>query len=342
MRIHLYMGSFDTVKKSGVGQAICHQKAMLQSAGAEVTENWQGHADAVQINTVFPGSVWAALRAHHRGELVVYYGHSTMQDFRNSFVGSNLLAPLFGRWICFCYNLGDVIITPTPYSRKILEGYHLKKPIYALSNGVDTGFFAPNQASRAVFRARYGLLDTDKVVISVGHFMERKGILDFIKLARALPDAQFFWFGYTEPSLVPTKVKNAMLQAPKNLHFPGFLGQADLREAYCGADIFCFCSQEETEGIVVLEALACGVPTVVRDIPVYADWLENGKNVYKASGTAGFVRAVSKMLDGSLPNLSGAGRAVAESRSLPRMGQKLVELYHSRNAPTRFKRRVAQ
>ena len=53
------------------------------------------------------------------GRPVVYYGHSTMQDFRDSFVGSNLLAPLFGRWIRFCYDLGDVVITPTPYSQQI-------------------------------------------------------------------------------------------------------------------------------------------------------------------------------------------------------------------------------
>ena len=105
--------------------------------------DWSEKADAVHINTVLPDSVLAALRARARGEKVVYYGHSTMQDFRNSFVGSNLLAPLFRRWICFCYGLGDVVLTPTPYSQSLLESYRLKKPVYALSNGVDTRFFSP-------------------------------------------------------------------------------------------------------------------------------------------------------------------------------------------------------
>lgn len=67
-----------------------------------------------------------------------------MEDFKNSFIGSNLAAPIFKKWICFCYNLGDVVVTPTEYSRKLLEGYGLKRKIYSITNGVDTEFFKPD------------------------------------------------------------------------------------------------------------------------------------------------------------------------------------------------------
>ena len=100
-----------------------------------------------------------------------------------------------------------------------------------------------------------------------------------------------------------------------------------LREAYQGADVFAFLSHEETEGIVVLEALACGIPTVVRDIPVYQGWLEDGKNVYKAGGPETFRKAVTGLLNGTLPDLTAAGRAVAESRSLEMVGRRLQEIY---------------
>lgn len=59
-------------------------------------------------------------------------------------------------------------------------------------------------------------------------------------------------------------------------------------------------SHEETEGIVVLEALACGIPTVVRDIPVYNGWLREGQNVYKASGTDEFQQKAEGLLTGTL------------------------------------------
>lgn len=339
MRVHLYNGSLGLVGRSGVGQAFFHQKAMLERAGVAVTQSWQGHSDAVHINTVLPDAVLAALRAHLRGETVVYYGHSTMQDFRDSFPGSNLAAPLFRQWIRFCYRLGDVIITPTPYSRRILESYHLHRPVYALTNGVDTDFFAPDPAFRAAFRQKYQLEETTPVVVSAGHYFVRKGILDFIELARAMPELTFFWFGYTDPALTPAPVRRAMANAPANLHFPGFVSQEQLRNAYCGADVFAFCSHEETEGIVVLEALACGIPVVVRDIPVYQDWLTDGQQVLKRRDVAGFRAAVGDILGGAWPELGLRGRQTACERSLSAAGQQLCRLYRqfARSAPSRPK-----
>ena len=298
MRVHLYTGSLGLVRRSGVGQAVAHQRAMLLAAGVEVVTDWRLPADAVHINTVLPDAPLAALRARRRGERVVFYGHSTEQDFRDSFVGSNALAPLFGRWLRFCYNCGDVVLTPTPYAQGILLGYGLRRPVLALSNGVDTAFFAPSAARRAAWRRAHGLAEGQKAVVSAGHFMQRKGILEFIALARALPDVRFFWFGYTPPALVPAAVRRAMAAAPDNLCFAGFVSQAELRDAYCGADLFCFCSHEETEGIVVLEALACGVPVLLRDIPVYEGWLRSGENVYKARTDADWP-ALAAAMDGS-------------------------------------------
>ncbi len=327
MRVHLYTGSLGLVRRSGVGQAVAHQRAMLLAAGVEVVTDWRLPADAVHINTVLPDAPLAALRARRRGERVVFYGHSTEQDFRDSFVGSNALAPLFGRWLRFCYNCGDVVLTPTPYAQGILLGYGLRRPVLALSNGVYTAFFAPSAARRAAWRRARGLAEGQKAVVSAGHFMQRKGILEFIALARALPDVRFFWYGYTPPALVPAAVRRAMAAAPANLCFAGFVSQAELRDAYCGADLFCFCSHEETEGIVVLEALACGVPVLLRDIPVYEGWLRSGENVYKARTDADWPALAAAILAGTLPDLTAAGRRVAEARALPRLGAKLCEVY---------------
>lgn len=327
MRVHIYTGSLALVGKSGVGQAANHQQAALQSAGVEVVTHWQPPADAVHINTVLPCSVRAAKKARRLGVPVIWYGHSTQEDFRHSFAGSDLLAPLFKRWICHCYNQADLILTPTPYAARILEGYGLRPPVRVLSNGVDTAFFAPDAARGAAFREKYGLAAGQKAVVSAGHFFQRKGILDFIALARRMPGVRFFWFGHTDPALVPRAVRKAMGAAPANLCFAGFVTQAELRDAYCGADAFLFCSHEETEGIVVLEALACGVPVVVRDIPVYDGWLTDGVNVYKAADNAGLQARLAGILQHRLPDVTAAGRAVAEERALPVIGQALLGHY---------------
>ncbi len=327
MRIYIYGGGEKLVGKSGVGQAIRQQRECLRRSGVATTDRWTKDAAAIHVNTILPDSVLAALGAKLRGKKVVWYGHSTMEDFRSSFKGSNALAPLFRRWITFCYGLGDVVLTPTEYSRALLAGYGLKKPVYSISNGIDTSFFKPGPGARRALRARYGLAEEEKVVVSVGHTIARKGLPEFLDLARRLPQARFLWFGWTNPKLIPQEIAQAIQNAPDNVIFAGYVGREELREAYQGADVFAFLSHEETEGIVVLEALACGVPAVLRDIPVYDGWLQDGKNVYKASSQEDFQRIVSGMLAGTLPDLTAGGRAVAESRSLEQVGKRLREIY---------------
>ena len=326
MRVQIYNGSMRLVAKSGVGQAMLHQKKMLGCVGIEATDDWDNRAP-IHLNTVFPDAVLTAVAAKMRGRKVIYYGHSTEEDFKGSFIGSTMLAPLFRRWITFCYGLGDVVITPTEYSRRLLVGYGIKKPVYSLTNGIDTSFFCPSAEAGKRFRDRYHLAADQKVVISVGHFIQRKGLPEFVELARKMPDVRFFWFGETPLSMVPEVIRESIRTAPENVTFAGFVSQGELRDAYCGADLFAFLSSEETEGIVVLEALACGVPVLVRNIPVYAGWLKDGEQVYMADDEDAFYHRTSAILSGELPKLTDAALRTAESRSMAAAGQKLRGIY---------------
>ena len=82
MKTYIYEGGLGIVAKSGVGSAIKHQKNMLKQADIEEAKSWK-EADIIHMNTVFPDSVLAACLAKMQGKKVVYYGHSTMEDFRN-------------------------------------------------------------------------------------------------------------------------------------------------------------------------------------------------------------------------------------------------------------------
>lgn len=84
-----------------------------------------------------------------------------------------------------------MVLTPTEYSRRLLESYGLKPPVYSISNGVDTEFFAPDPTRRASFRRRWGLREGERAVISVGHTIARKGLPEFLELARRMPGGPF-------------------------------------------------------------------------------------------------------------------------------------------------------
>lgn len=115
-------------------------------------------------------------------------------------------------------------------------------------------------------------------------------------MAKRMPDIIFLWFGGGNNALIPAEIKKAVAEKPENVIFAGFQPSGILRDAYCGADAFAFFSYEETEGIVVLEALSCEIPVIVRDIPVYEGWLTDGEQVRKASDPDSYERAVRDIL----------------------------------------------
>ena len=327
MKVLIYSGLLRLVSKSGIGQAMRHQKKVLEMMEVPSTIDGKEKYDVIHLNTIFPDSVIMSKRAKRQGKKVVYYAHSTMEDFRNSFRGSNLVAPLFKRWITYCYNSGDLIITPTEYSKKLLEGYALKRPVYSLSNGIDTAFFKPEEEASQRFRTKYGLQPDEKAVITVGHYIERKGILDFVALAEQLPEYQFYWFGYTNLNLVPRKIKEAVTRNLPNLHFPGYVDRQDLKDAYSGSDLFLFLSHEETEGIVLLEALSSRIPVIIRDIPVYAEWLKENEMVYKGRSNSEFREKIAAVLDGTVPDLTANGYHEVLENDLKVVGARLLDIY---------------
>lgn len=93
MKVLLYSGGRQLVKESGVGRALSHQEQALSYGNVDFTENPKDDYDIVHINTVLPDAWAMAVKAQKEGKKVVYHGHSTREDFRNSFIGSNTFAP---------------------------------------------------------------------------------------------------------------------------------------------------------------------------------------------------------------------------------------------------------
>ena len=143
MKIFLYFESEELIKTSGIGRAMKHQQAALASQGIEYTcDPYCEDYDILHINTYFLNSNAIIAECKKKGKAVIYHAHSTEEDFRNSFLFSNEISPLFKKYLISLYSQGDEIITPTPYSKKILESYGITVPINAISNGIDLKSFA--------------------------------------------------------------------------------------------------------------------------------------------------------------------------------------------------------
>lgn len=327
MKVLLYTEGLKAIRKSGLGLAIEHQKNALLNNNIDYTTNIKDDFDILHINFYGPKSYLFAKKAKKNGKKIVYHAHSTEEDFKNSFIFSNLTSPLFKKWLIKCYSLGDHIITPTPYSKTLLENYGIKNKISAISNGIDVDFFKHNEDYRKEFRDKYKFNSTDKVIMGVGLYIERKGILDFVELAKRLPEYKFIWFGHSPLIFSPNKIKKAIKTDLPNLIFAGYVSQSEIKKAYSGADLYLFPTLEETEGIPIMEACAAKIPALIRDINVFHPWLINNKNVYMAKNLNEFEIRIKEILSGRLKDLTDAGYEVALSRDIKKVGKQLIEVY---------------
>ncbi len=329
MKVKLYFGKENLIKKSGIGRAFSHQKEALNLMNIPYTTNKNDlDYDILHINTLWPDSLKMIRQAKKNGKKVIYHAHSTQEDFKNSFMFSNALSGLYKIWIVNLYKKADSIITPTNYSKKLLESYGIKVPIYAISNGIDMEKFNPNKSQIDLFCHEYNIKNDDFLIISVGWLFERKGFDTFISVAKQLPQYKFMWFGDIKLSNPTRKIRKLLKNLPANVCLPGYVKGDLIKGAYGRSNIFFFPSREETEGIVVLEALASRCNVLLRDIPVFSDWLEDKHNCYKAKSISDFVEIIKKIENGKYPSLADNGYSVAEQKQISKIGEQLFDVYN--------------
>lgn len=329
MKVLLYTEGLKTIGKSGLGKAIKHQMKALENEKIEYTLDPNDDYDILHINTYFPKSYRLAKKAKKAGKKIVYHAHSTEEDYKNGFIFAKQTSKLFKKWLIKCYSLGDIIVTPTLYSKKLLQGYKglENKKIYDISNGIEIEFFKKDEKLGKKFRKDYNFSKDDKVIMGIGLYIERKGIVDFVELAKRLPQYKFIWFGYSPLAAATKPVKKAVNTKLPNLFFPGYVEQEIIKEAMNGADLYIFPTLEETEGIPIIEACACKQNAIVRDIPIFDEWLVDGKNVYKAKDVDEFEKKIKDFFAGKLPSLTEEAYKVAVERDLKTVGKKLKKVY---------------
>ena len=327
MKILLYTENEKILSKSGLGKAIKHQMNALDAVNIEYTTNPKDNYDIAHINFYGLKSYMLAKKLKKQGKKIIYHAHSTEEDFRNSFIFSNQISKLFKKWLIKCYTLGDAIITPTEYSKKLLKSYGIKNDIYVVSNGVELKNFEQDKEKGEEFRRKYDFKKEDKVIVGIGLYIERKGIIDFVELAKQMPEYKFIWFGYSPLIFSRKKVRKAVKTKLDNLIFAGYVEQETICKALNGCDVYIAPTFEETEGITIIEAASCKTNMIVRDIPVFKGWLEDEKNVYMAKDIQEFENKIKKIISGKLPSLVDEAYNIANERKSENIGEKLKNVY---------------
>ena len=185
--------------------------------------------------------------------LISHYHH---WDDPEEFV-QYLYLPFYQKLLMRCYEQSDRIIAVSEYSKQDLVARGIKEQqIYVIPNGVDTDIYYPGESSLD--------FEWETTLLYVGPLIERKGIE---YLLRAMPtvlsensDVGLVLVGKGKSEEL--KQLSEDLEIENHVRFEGFVPESQLPEYYRASDVFVFPSLLEGFGMVLLEAMASGLPVI--------------------------------------------------------------------------------
>jgi len=223
--------------------------------------------DLIHIQTPFIAHYAGLKAARTLGLPVVATYHTLFEaylEYYAPFLPAGWLqaqARAFSRRQC---NALDAVIVPSSAMQQRLAAYEVRAPLHVLPTGIPTAQFASGDG--AAFRYRHGILSNRPMALFVGRVAHEKNIgflLEALVHARRLrPDILLVVAG-EGPAMDDLKAQVKTLGLRESVQFIGYLDRRqELPDCYAAADAFVFASRTETQGLVLLEAMAAGLPVI--------------------------------------------------------------------------------
>jgi len=233
-------------------------------------------ADVVHAHTPF-GVGLGGLRAARKADapLVASY-HTPTAEYAGYLAEGWLLDAVaragnaYERWFL---GRADHVVAPSAVARDELESRGIS-PVSVVPNGVDTDKFAPTDATE--FRARHELPTDRPLVGYTGRHGFEKHLSELVWAAEGMDITVVL--GGDGPARKTLEETVADLDA--DVRFLGFLAREELPAFYSALDVFGFPSPVETQGLVALEAMACGTPVVGVDSGALTETIDEGETGY--------------------------------------------------------------
>ncbi|MFZ2123984.1 MAG: glycosyltransferase [Rhodoferax sp.] len=227
----------------------------------------------------------------------------------------------------------DGMVVPSNPMLKVLKSYGITTHTEVIPTGIEPESFVPGD--RAAFRAKHGIPQDRPVILFVGRVAHEKNIGFLLKVVdrirHEIPNILFLIAGEGPASKsLGQEVRD--LRINENVAFVGYFDRhKELNSCYRAADVFVFSSRTETQGLVLLEAMAQGVPVVSIAEFGTRDVLREGEGVWIAQeDLTDFSGKVVTMLgdEQARKALGASGREYANEWSSSAQAKRMLSFYN--------------
>lgn len=224
----------------------------------------------VHIQTPFSAHYAGLRHARERRLPCIATYHTHFEEYLHNYVPAvpkgmlRSLARGLARRQC---NALDAVIVPSSAMHATLAGYGVTAPMHRVPTGIPLERFSrARRPPGADFRRCHGIPADRPMALFVGRAAHEKNIGFLLEsLPHALQECPglVLVIAGEGPALPALKKQAAKLGIEGSVHFVGYLDRFDeLPDCYAAADLFVFASRTETQGLVLLEAMAAGLPVL--------------------------------------------------------------------------------
>lgn len=272
------LSSADKVDGQGVGSAYLEQVNLVKEGASDLFDisiNSKKDADILHHHTVEPKNYF---RMKKTNGVNVSYVHFLPDTLDGSIKLPKFAFNIFKKYVTKFYNRADYLVVVNPIFIEDLVKFGIKREkIKYIPNYVSKeNFYKMEDKDVIEVKKKYNIDENAFVVLGVGQVQTRKGVMDFIEVAKKLPDVTFVWCGGFSFGRITDgydELKKVYENPPKNVIFTGIIKREEMNSMYNMADVLFMPSYNELFPMSILEAINSHKPLLLRDLELYKDIL---------------------------------------------------------------------
>lgn len=269
----------DSVNGQGVGSAYLELMKLLKEDGKDdfeiqLNKNIK-NCDIIHAHTVEPRNY---LKLKFAKLPTVAYVHFLPDTLDGSIKLPKPIFKIFKKYVISFYKNADHLVVVNPIFKKdmIKAGLDENKITYIPNFVSKEKFYKKSKNEIRDIRKKYNINEKDFVVLGAGQVQNRKGVMDFVKVAEKLPDITFIWAGGFSFGTITdghNELKKIMDNPPKNVKFLGIIPRDEMNDLFNAADLLFVPSYNELFPMTILEAVSTDTPILLRNLELYEDIL---------------------------------------------------------------------